>query len=364
MATGRPLPGRLGDLSMSLATDRRTHRGLLKGLIAYGMQHNSFLAAEIIPDMPMTDIVAFARQSENELEKMIDTMEFDIDHSWLRNLSVQEEEIVFTGSDRTSVRLITYRPKNEDCPAIVYFHGGGMVMLRTESRLHTSYAKCIAKLGFMCILVDFRNVLHSNEDDGSLHHFPAGLNDCVAAVQWIYNHRIDLKIDKIILHGDSGGANLALATALKLKTESIISGVFVIDPYISGAYSRPREWKLSHLPSLIECDGYDVSCSASSLYARLYDNRGKHEVDSLAWPYWATEAEMQDLPPHLILVAELDPLRDEGVEYCRRLERAGVRATGRVRMGMTHTGELLLRAYVKSEFLDLLGDLRSFVDKL
>lgn len=371
------LPGRLGNSQSSLATDPRTHRGLLKGLEAHGMQYNTFLTASITPNASLAEIIAFAHESEKALESMIHGMDFGVLHpSPQRSITVTQ--VFIPGVNENQIQLSIYRPADEknsqeELPAVLYFHGGGMVMLSTQNRLHTSYAEAIARSGLVAILVDFRNVLSNGNPEVSsssiLNPFPAGLDDCVSAARWIHKHKQNLRISKIVLHGDSGGANLALATALRLNisedTKATIDGVFAVDPYISGAYDQSREWKLENLlQSLVECDGYDVSCSSCSIYARLYDLQGKFRNDRFAWPYWATESDLCGLPPHVIMVAELDPLRDEGIEYCRKLVRAGVRSVGRVRLGMTHTGDLLLRKYVPDEFLELLDVLRGFVDRL
>jgi len=50
----------------------------------------------------------------------------------------------------------------------------------------------------------------------------------------------------------------------------------------------------------------------------------------------ATDEELSGLPPHIISVNELDPLRDEGLMYYRRLLAAGVPAAGRVVVGSCH----------------------------
>ncbi|PPJ52664.1 hypothetical protein CBER1_10891 [Cercospora berteroae] len=373
--------GRIGDPKMSLNTDPRVHERLLKALIAYGMQHNAFLSTTLTPDATMKDMMAFARHSERELEAVIAKMRFEVDQKGqLPRISCSEVSIL--GCHDNEIRLTMYRPEqmgNRYLPGIIYFHGGGMVMLNTKNKLHTSYAQSIAELGLIVILVDFRNVLPRQDlpnTEELPNHFPAGLNDCLAATEWVYNNALALEISKIILHGDSGGANLALATALWLNRQRknydksnvpTVDGVFAIDPYISGAYHQSMAWKLLNLPSLVECDGYDVSCAASAIYADLYngDEGPAPTTDSLAWPYWATEDEMRGLPAHFITVAELDPLRDEGREYWKKLECAGVRCQGKVRKGVTHTSELLFRGCgLGKEFVELLSMLKDFAESV
>ncbi|PIA96007.1 hypothetical protein CB0940_10854 [Cercospora beticola] len=373
--------GRIGNPQMSLNTDPRVNKGLLKALIAHGMQHNAFLSTTLTPDATIKDKVAFARHSEREFEAMIAKMRFEVDQN--RQMPrVSCTDVSIFGCHDNDIRLTIYRQQqmdNQYLPGVIYFHGGGMVMLNTKNKLHTSYAQSIAELGLIAILVDFRNVLRREDlpnTEGIPNYFPAGLEDCVSATDWVYKNASALGISKIILHGDSGGANLALATALWLNKQQktydrsivpIVDGVFVIDPYISGAYHQSTAWKLLNLPSLVECDGYDVSCAASAIYAALYNGEegAATAMDSLAWPYWATEDAMRGLPAHFITVAELDPLRDEGREYWKKLERAGVRCQGKVRKGVTHTAELLFRGCgLEKEFVELLCMLKNFAESV
>lgn len=61
------------------------------------------------------------------------------------------------------------------------------------------------------------------------HPFPAGLNDCAEAVEYVHANKSKYNIGKLIVLGGSGGANLALATALKLKLDgknNLLDGCF------------------------------------------------------------------------------------------------------------------------------------------
>lgn len=135
-------------------------------------------------------------------------------------------------------------------------------------------------------------------------------------------------------------------------------------PYLSGAYDRPMEWKLSELPSLVECDGYIFHARSAALYVKMYDPTGSHAQDPLAWPYWATDTDLRGLPPHLIIAGELDPLRDEGLSYYRKLVAAEVTAVGKVTLGMGHCTEFALRQDVPELFLDFVWQIKTFIDRL
>lgn len=364
LASAKP-PGRLGDPEMSLTTEPRTHPGLLKALKDYGMHEPSHLAPDIAPDAPLETVYSFALKNEEIIEAAYNSADFRVsDESSSTPITTSEE--FSPGPDGNKVKLIIHRPAGSEgtlLPAVLYFHGGGMIILRTESPMHMTWVQALARTGLVAIAVDFRNALTRT----GLNPFPAGLNDCAVAVRWVDAHREQLKISKIVLQGESGGGNLALATALKAKQEGwlhAIDGVCASIPYISGAYGLPLEWRLRELPSLVECDGYLIRCTSSALNARVYDPSGAHARDPLAWPYWATEDDLKGLPPHLIVTSELDPLRDEGNAYYRKLARADVRVVGKVNLGIIHGAELFLRQTLSDLFLTNLWEFKKFIDCL
>ena len=258
-------------------------------------------------------------------------------------IDMKEETI--KGGDGQDMKVYVYRPADQGdakLPAVVYTHGGGMVINSTYNQVHERWCKSIAVHGCVVAMPDFRNAWTKT----GYNHYPKGLNDCVAAVKWISSNRDSLKIKNIVLTGESGGANLACATALKANKEGWvkdIAGVYASVPYISNMYGASEEWKLKNLPSLVENHGYFLNSWANAYLGYFYTPNDKDAKDPLAWPYWATEEDMKGLPPHVLAMDECDPLRDEGVSYARRLAKAGVHAKGHVNLGVLHGTALLFR---------------------
>jgi acetyl esterase len=96
----------------------------------------------------------------------------------------------------------------------------------------------------------------------------------------------------------------------------------------------------------------------------IYDPTGVHARDATAFAGMAPDEELAGLPPHVISVNELDPLRDEGLHYYRRLVRAGVPAVGRMVVGTCHGGDLLLPGVLPEVFDASMRDVSGFVKSL
>jgi len=217
-----------------------------------------------------------------------------------------------------------------------------MAVISTYNPVHNRWCTSLALAGTVAISVDFRN---SYTKEGH-NPFPAGLNDCAAAAQYIAAHKSDFRISKLTLQGESGGGNLALATALKANKEGwihSIAGVFGYVPYISYAWGWPEDRLRKELPSCVENNGHMIGIKTSELMGHYYTPTKEDSTNPLAWPYHATEEELRGLPPHRLVMDELDPLRDEGMAYYRKLVAAGVEAAAQVNLGVTHAAGLMFR---------------------
>jgi acetyl esterase len=268
--------------------------------------------------------------------------------------------------DGFEIELHVYRPQDATgvLPGVVYYHGGGMSILSPFNKVHRRWCRDIAATGTVAIGVGFRN---AHGGDEGVRPFPTGLHDCFAALRWVDDHRKELGIGKLIVLGESGGANLTLATTLLAKREGEIEridGVYAPVPFISGAYGWDAERQARELPSLIELDGYLMSGIGNSLIALVYDPGNENAENPLAWPYFASVEELIGLPPHVITVDELDPLKDEGIAYMRKLQQAGVRTVGRVNLGLIHAAEMIFRQTVPEDYFTAVHHIHRFASDL
>jgi acetyl esterase/lipase len=240
--------------------------------------------------------------------------------------------------DGNTINLQVIRPDtDETVPCVYYIHGGGMAALSCYDGMYRGWGKLIAANGVAVVMVDFRNCVSASSVP-EVEPFPAGLNDCVSGLKWVVANAHELNIDpaRIVVAGESGGGNLTLATGLKLKRDGdlgLVKGLYALCPYIAG------EWPLAENPSSTENEG---------ILLNLHNNRGAvgygieafNAHDPLAWPRFATVADVEGFPPTKISVNECDPLRDEGIAFYRLLMKAGVAARCRQVMGTMHGTEI------------------------
>ena len=95
-----------------------------------------------------------------------------------------------------------------------------------------------------------------------------------------------------------------------------------------------------------------------------YDPDGANATNPLAWPYHAASSDLEGLPPFVISVNELDPLRDEGLVFYRKLVDAGVSAVARTVNGTCHAGDCLFLDAMPDVYRATIRDIKGFADSL
>lgn len=350
------LPGRLGNPDMALADDPRADPRMVVALAPLGIG-GPVEPFPLTADDPLDALHAYADEAEQGFGALGDVLLQGVEPVTGVTNSVE----VIPGVDGNDITLYISRPGSTDgpVPGILHIHGGGMVFLEAAAGNYQRWRDELAATGLVVVGVEFRNASGKH----GRHPFPAGLNDCSSALQWMHEHRSDLGIDKLIVSGESGGGNLTLATTLKAKRDGKldqIDGVYAQCPYISGAYANPP----AELPSLTENDQYFIDCEMAGVLVKLYDPEGQHGRNPLAWPLYAAPDDLAGMPPHVISVNQLDPLRDEGLAYYRKLADAGVSVASRTVNGTCHAGDCLLRAAMPEVYLSTIRDINSFANSL
>jgi acetyl esterase len=350
------LPGRLGDPNRVLKTDPRADPRLVAACAPFALDVAP-PPAPVHANSPLQDRLDYSAANEAAMEAVFADLFADLPPI----TTVEQRTEVIKGVDGNDINLYIHTPQNRSgpLPCVYHMHGGGMVILTAAGPTYRRWRDELAALGLVVVGVEFRN------GAGKLgnHPFPAGLNDCLSGLQWTFDHKALLGISKLIVSGRSGGGNLSLALCLKAKRDGRleqIAGVYALCPYIYGAWAQPSR----DLPSLYENDGYLMNCSLMEVLASIYDPEHNNTTNPLCWPYWATDEDLHGLPPHVISVNELDPLRDEGLKYYQRLLAAGVPVYSRTVNGTCHAGDVLFRKAIPDVYAATLRDIKGFADSL
>ena len=350
------LPGRLGNPDQVLKTDPRTDPRLVAACAPFKLD----VALPPVPvnaDSPLAEKLRFCAESEAGM-----TTTFTAQFADLPAIpNVERRTEVITGVDGNAINLYIHMPQNMSgsLPCVYHMHGGGMVILTADDPGYRRWRDELAACGMIAVGVEFRNGAGKLGD----HPFPAGLNDCMSGLQWVFDNKASLRISKIIASGESGGGNLALATCLQAKQDGRleqIAGVYALCPYIYGGWAQPGK----ELRSLYENDDYLINRHQMGVLASVYDPEGKNAKNPLCWPYWATGEDLHGLPPHVISVNELDPLRDEGLTYYQLLMAAGVPVYSRTVNGTCHAADVLFRKAIPDVYAATIRDIKGFADSL
>lgn len=222
------------------------------------------------------------------------------------------DDYIETENRKVLVRFFTPN-KAVKYPITIFFHGGGWVLGNVDS-----YSSVCSYLAYytksMIISVDYRLAPE--------HPFPAGLEDCYGVSKAIFESaksHFGIDPDQISLIGDSAGANLAAAVSLRGRDEDSFypRSQVLIYPAVNNDFSNK-----SPFASVTE-NGKDYILTQKKLcdYMELY----KSSDEDLHNPYFAPllAEDLSKQPRTLILTAELDPLRDEGEAYGKKLKAFG-----------------------------------------
>ena len=344
------MPGRLGNKDLTVNEDERINQDLLQAMVNIGLDG--------IPPAPTVTYESTVEEIQ-EFNNGLEPIYTGVFEGIFSNIELPDglvnETKTIKGDDGNEIKLYITKPENTsgNMPGILHLHGGGMEIMKADDANYIYWRHKLASTGLVVVGVEFRNTA------GVLgnHPFPAGLNDCISALKWVYDNKKELGISKIIVSGESGGGNLSIATSLKAKKDGIVNyidGVYAQCPYISNLYGKGNK----ELKSLTENDTYFLRGDMLGLMASLYD--GVDSKNPIAWPYHADNSMLEDLPPHAITVNELDPLRDEGLAYSEKLKKAGVSVSAKIIMGTVHAAENIFPLEIPGIHNQAIEDIKNF----
>lgn len=219
------------------------------------------------------------------------------------------------GAPEVAVRIFTPsgRGADERLPGLLLIHGGGFVFGSVDG-LDYDAARIADQVGVVVVCVEYRLAPE--------HPFPAGLEDCYAALTWTADHADDLGIDPggLGIGGESAGGGLTAALALLARDRGgpALCFQYVGIPELDDRLDTPS------MRAYVDTPMWDRRRAEQSwdFYLGGPGLRGGTSVSPYAAP--ARAEDLTGLPPAYVSVCQFDPLRDEGITYAQRLMHAGV----------------------------------------
>jgi acetyl esterase len=233
----------------------------------------------------------------------------------------------------SGVRVRIYRGAPPPSPVAVYCHAGAFVL----GNLDTDHRQCVelARRGQCSVVsVDYRLAPENP--------YPAAVHDAAAVLSWVSANADELGVDgsRIAVAGSSAGGALAACLAQRSADGSLPAVMFqmlhqpVLDDRVTGSKTE-----FEATPAF---DG-----PAAELMWRHYLGSTAPSADSVP----ARSDQLHDLPTTFITCSDIDPLRDEALDYALRLLRAGIATELHVFAGTCHGFDSLLPDWEVAEQL-------------
>jgi acetyl esterase len=224
-------------------------------------------------------------------------------------LALANVEDVLVPAAQGKLRLRLYRPTAGTLPVALFLHGGGWTIndLDTHDELCRRLAK---RSGWLLASLDYRRAPE--------HKHPAALEDAYIAYRWLLDNAERIVCDPAgrAVVGESSGGTTAAALSLLLRDTAA-----PMPTYQALAYPMtdvPDRW-----PSYVERgSGYTLDRDLILWFIDHCLPAAYDPADPYLFPLSADD--LSGLPPALVMTAEFDPLRDEGIAYAKRLAKAGV----------------------------------------
>jgi acetyl esterase/lipase len=243
---------------------------------------------------------------------------------------VDRTDVVTAAGDGAELNLSWYRDTTAEPrgSAVLYLHGGGFIvpLLPAYDGMMRAYVKAT---GVPMLLVDYRVAPE--------HPHPTPVEDCYVALRWLADNAAELGVDdgRVAVMGESAGGGLAAAVALMARdrggpalAQQLLIYAMLDDRTIVPDPLLPPEYLVFN---------YDDNLTGWG--ALLGSDRAGAKVSPYAAPARATD--LSGLPDAYIDVGVLDILRDENIDFARRLMAAGVSTELHVLPGLPHGFEMI-----------------------
>lgn len=251
------------------------------------------------------------------------------------------------GAPAVPVRVYVPKERQANIPGLLYIHGGGFTVGNLESE-HGIAGELCRELGIVVVSVDYRLAPENP--------YPAGLNDCYAALLWMHANAAELDIDpsRIGICGQSAGGGLAAGLALMARDKQGPGICFQVlgIPELDDRLATPSMQSFTDTPLWNR-----PSAVLSWQFYLGSIEPGSPDVPIYAAPARATD--LSGLPPAYVTAMEFDPLRDEDILYALGMLQAGVPVELHTYPGTFHGSGIIPHAAVSQRYKqDVLGAIR------
>lgn len=233
-----------------------------------------------------------------------------------------------TGAGKMKMIVMEPEKPSGPVPGILWIHGGGY-MTGGSYMVHVSCGKMLAKeYGGVVVSPEYRLA--------SKAPYPAALEDCYAALWWMYHNANSLGIDRsrIVVGGESAGGGLAAALCIYARDKGEIPIALQLPLYpMIDCEDTPSS---AHNPGLT----WGTSRNHWGWRHYLGEMYGSDCVSKYASA--ARETDYSGLPPCYTYVLDGEPFRDETLTFVKNLQEAGVEAYVDVYHGNVHAADLLM----------------------
>lgn len=250
-----------------------------------------------------------------------------------------EEKYVSGMNNNPKVKIRIYKPiKNQGkMPGLMYIHGGGYITGNAEM-MDAECVELAEHLSCFVISPDYRLAPE--------YPYPAAVEDCYAALLWMWNQADMLAVDRdrIALLGESAGGGLVAAVAIMARDRKEVKVCFQVPmcPMIDERCITPSSNEMIDQ----RCWNRDANLFGWNAYLKDID---RECVPSYASPSHADT--LEGLPPTYIAVGDLDPFVDENIEYVARLRKAHVPVEFHIYPGCFH-GYTIIESEISKRYTE------------
>lgn len=242
-----------------------------------------------------------------------------------------EETYIPSNKEKHHIRVRIFRPKKVmgELPGFLYLHGGGYMIGKPEMYIDTIKKFIDAK---PCVVVapDYRKALDAP--------YPAAFDDCFDTLLWMKEHAEQIGIipERFVVGGHSAGGGLTAAISLKARDTQEVKVAFQLPIY-------PMIDDRQITQSAVNSDAPAWNSKSNQLGWQEYLKGLKKqnlEIPAYAAPARATN--YAGLPPTISIVGELEPFRDETIEYIEKLRDQQIPVAFQVYEGCFHGFDIIV----------------------